>query len=253
MQDFPKLANALADLIAAARHVVVFTGAGMSTESGIPDFRSPGGIWTRMQPIQFGDFVRSPEARHESWRRTFSGERGLAGKAPNQGHQILADWMKAGKVAHIITQNVDNLHQLAGAPDEQITELHGNAGYARCLDCGRRHELQDLRGEYERTGQVRACDGCGGLLKTATISFGQPMPEAQMARAERETLACDLFVSIGSSLQVYPAAGFPELAKGNGAGLAIINREATALDAIADLVIHAEIGATLADANTRLS
>lgn len=235
----------LAQWMRAARHGVVFTGAGMSTESGIPDFRSPGGVWSRMQPIEFDDFLHSPEARHESWRRVFSGERGWTGKQPNAGHAVIADWVRSGRVAHVITQNVDNLHQISGVPDGQVTELHGNAGYARCLDCGERAELEDLRTEFERTGQVRSREACGGLLKLATISFGQTMPEAAMARAEQQTLACDLFLAIGSSLQVYPAAGFPEMAKAHGAKLAILNRETTGLDDIADLVIHAEIGVTL--------
>ena len=232
-------------MLGAARHAVVFTGAGMSTESGIPDFRSPGGIWTRMQPIMFDDFVRSPEARHESWRRTFDGERGLAGRQPNAGHAVLAQWVRTGRVAHIITQNVDNLHQASGVADDRMTELHGNASYARCLQCGRRYELEDLRPGYEQTGEVRPCDDCLGLLKLATISFGQPMPEAEMARAEREAQRSDLFVAIGSSLQVYPAAGLPQTAKANGARLVILNRDETPMDDWADLVIHAEIGATL--------
>lgn len=235
-----------------ARHVVVFTGAGMSTESGIPDFRSPGGVWSRMQPIEFDDFLSSLAARHESWRRVFSGERGWSGKQPNAGHRVIAEWVAAGRVAHVITQNVDNLHQASGVPDQQVTELHGNAGYARCLSCGERAELRDLRAEFDRTGQVRACDACGGLLKLATISFGQPMPEAAMARAEAETRACDVFLALGSSLQVYPAAGLPQMAQAHGARLVILNREATGLDAIADGVIHAEIGVTLAAIRTAL-
>ena len=236
----------LAQSMRTARHVVVFTGAGMSTESGIPDFRSPGGVWSRMQPIEFDDFLHSPEARHESWRRVFSGERGWTGKQPNAGHAVIADWVRAGRVAHVITQNVDNLHQASGVPDSQVTELHGNAGYARCLDCGARAELDKLRADFELLGEVRSCETCGGLLKLATISFGQAMPETAMEHAERETLACDLFLAIGSSLQVYPAAGFPEMAKTHGAKLVILNREETGLDAIADLMIHAEIGVALA-------
>lgn len=246
MDSVNPLAPQLARLMGAAQDVVVFTGAGMSTESGIPDFRSPGGIWSRMTPIQFQDFLRSPEARQESWRRTFAGERGLSGKQPNAGHRVLADWVRAGRVSCIITQNVDNLHQASGVADEKIIELHGNAGYASCLQCHARYELEDLRPEYERSGQVRPCEHCGGLLKLATISFGQPMPEAQMARAERATRGCDLFLAMGSSLQVYPAAGLPELARASGARLVIINRDPTPLDDTAELVINAGIGATLA-------
>jgi len=243
----------LAHWLAGARHAVVFTGAGMSTESGIPDFRSPGGVWSRMQPIEFSDFLRSPEARHESWRRTFSDTFGLADKRPNQGHDIIAAWVRAGRIAHVITQNIDNLHQRSGVADERVTELHGSAGHARCLDCGRRHELDVLRADFRKTGQVRACEGCGGLLKLATISFGQPMPEEAMARAERESATSDLFMAIGSSLQVYPASGLPQLARDKGAKLVILNREPTALDGIADLVIQAEIGATLTEVASRLT
>ncbi|MCK9514644.1 MAG: Sir2 family NAD-dependent protein deacetylase [Ottowia sp.] len=242
----------LARQLAAAQRVVAFTGAGMSTESGIPDFRSPGGIWSRMQPIQFQDFVRSAEAQRESWRRVFDGERDLSGKQPNIGHEVLARWVKAGRISHIITQNVDNLHQASGVADEHIIELHGNAGYVSCLECHQRYEIEDLRPEYELTGEVRDCDSCGGLLKVATVSFGQPMPDAEMARAERAAQDCDLFLSMGSSLQVYPAAGLPQAARAGGARLVIINREATPLDSLADLVIHAEIGATLAAAQQLL-
>lgn len=246
-------ALALARHIGAARGMVVFTGAGMSTESGIPDFRSPGGIWSRMAPIQFQDFLQSPQARCESWRRTFAGERGLSGKQPNAGHRVLAQWVAAGRVSHIITQNVDNLHQASGVADENVIELHGNAGYVRCLQCHRRYELEDLRPEYVQSGQVRACEDCGGLLKLATISFGQPMPEAEMARAEQAARACDLFLATGSSLQVWPAAGLPQLARDAGARLVILNRDPTPLDELADLVIHAEIGATLVRANRWLA
>lgn len=243
----------LAQYVAAARRVVVFTGAGMSTESGIPDFRSPGGIWSRMEPIQFQDFLRSPEARHESWRRTFDGERGLSGKQPNAGHRVLAQWVQTGRVSQIITQNVDNLHQASGVADASIIELHGNAGYARCLHCRKRHELEDLRPEYVQTGQVRPCDDCGGLLKLATVSFGQPMPEAEMAHAEQAARSCDLFLAMGSSLQVWPAANLPQVARAGGARLIILNRDATPLDELADWVIHAEIGATLAAAQRLLA
>jgi NAD-dependent deacetylase len=240
----------LAELVDAAARVAVFTGAGMSTESGIPDFRSPGGIWSRMQPIQYADFLNSKESRHEAWRRVFSGERDLVGKRPNSGHDVIARWTRAGKVSAVITQNVDNLHQLSGVPEARIIELHGNAGYATCLNCGARTELPDLEPEFRQEGEIGPCSRCGGTVKLATISFGQPMPEAAMDRAASETEACDLFLAIGSSLQVYPAAGFPEMAKRAGAKLAIVNREATPLDGLADLAVQGEIGATLEAADT---
>ncbi len=237
----------LADMITKANRVVVFTGAGMSTESGIPDFRSPGGVWSRMKPIYFQDFVASEERRQEAWRRTFSGAAGWTGAKPNDGHYAIARLVAAGKVGTVITQNVDNLHQESGIPADKVIELHGNASYATCLECGLRHELADLREPFLEHGEIPACRDCGGLVKTATISFGQPMPEGPMARAEAATLACDLFLVLGSSLVVFPAAAFPLQAKRHGARLAIVNREATDQDAFADLVLHDEIGAVLAE------
>ena len=235
----------LARLIADARRIVVFTGAGISTESGIPDFRSPGGVWSRMKPIYFQEFVADPEKRREAWERVFAGTAGWVGRKPNAGHAAVARLVAQGKVAAVITQNVDNLHQDSGVPDDQVIELHGNASYAACLTCGLRHELADLQAPFEATGAAPLCRACGGLLKTATISFGQPMPSGPMARAEAATLACDLFLAVGSSLVVYPAAGFPLMARRNGATLAILNREPTELDELADLVLHDEIGPTL--------
>jgi len=232
----------LARLIDDARRVVVFTGAGISTESGIPDFRSPGGVWSKMKPIYFQDFVASEDKRREAWTRTFNGTAGWTGRAPNAGHDAVARLVAAGKVSSVITQNVDNLHQDSGIPDDRVIELHGNASYATCLTCGLRHELHHLRPGFVEGGQIPACRACGAIVKTATISFGQPMPQEPMARAEAETLACDLFLVLGSSLVVYPAAGFPLLAKRNGATLAIVNREPTEQDPYADLVLREEIG-----------
>lgn len=235
----------LARLLSESRRVVVFTGAGMSTESGIPDFRSPGGVWSRMKPIYFQDFVASEERRREAWGRAFSGVAGWVGARPNSGHHAVARLVHSGKVSFVITQNVDNLHQDSGVPEDRIVELHGNASYATCLKCQLRHELADLKAPFLDHGVVPACRDCGGIVKTATISFGQPMPELAMARAEVASLDCDLFLVLGSSLVVYPAAGFPLLAKGAGARLAIVNREPTEQDSFADVVLHAEIGQVL--------
>jgi NAD-dependent deacetylase len=229
-------------MIAEAQRVVVFTGAGVSTESGIPDFRSPGGVWSRMKPIYFQDFVSDPAKRRESWERAFAGRAGWTGRQPNAGHHAVARLVADGKASAVITQNVDNLHQASGVAPDKLVELHGNASYAACLDCGERHELAELKESFLKAREIPYCRVCGGLVKTATISFGQPMPEGPMARAETETLACDLFLVLGSSLVVYPAAGFPLLAKRNGARLAIVNREPTDLDGFADLVLHDEIG-----------
>ena len=235
----------LAGLIRAARRTVVFTGAGMSTESGIPDFRSPGGIWTKMMPVEFQDYVRDPEARRMSWQRRFEMEETWNKVQPNDGHLAVAELVAQGRVSHVITQNIDALHQAAGVPDGQVIELHGNTRYAKCLDCGLRVEIPDIRAHFDLHGDAPACVACGGIVKTATISFGQPMPQDEMVRAEAAALACELMVVMGSSLGVYPAAGFPLMAKRNGAGLAILNRDETPQDRFADLVINNEIGPTI--------
>jgi NAD-dependent deacetylase len=238
----------LARVIERARQAVVFTGAGISTESGIPDFRSPGGIWTKMAPIDFSDFLVSEEARRETWRRRFAADDTWRNACPNRGHRAVAELVRRGTAAAVITQNIDGLHQASGVPAEQVVELHGNSTYAQCLDCATRYEIAELRTAFERDGTAPICGACGGWVKTATISFGQGMPVKAMRRAEVETLAADLFIVAGSSLVVYPAAGFPELAKRNGATLVIVNREPTGLDAIADLVLNRAIGETLGEA-----
>jgi NAD-dependent deacetylase len=231
-----------------ARSIVAFTGAGISTESGIPDFRSPGGIWTRYKPIEFGDFLASAEMRRESWRRKFATHETLQKATPNAGHRALARLVELGKMPAVITQNIDGLHQASGVPDSKVIELHGNTTYAACIDCRRRYELDWVREAFAVDEQLPVCTACGGHIKTATISFGQSMPEAAMERAQEAALAADLFIVLGSSLVVYPAAGFPIMAKRNGSRLVIVNREPTDQDDMADLVINAEIGATMSRA-----
>ena len=238
----------LARVIERARHAVVFTGAGISTESGIPDFRSPGGIWTKMAPIDFSDFLASEEARRETWRRRFAADDTWQNARPNRGHRAVAELVRRGAAVAVITQNIDGLHQASGVPAEQVIALHGNSTYAHCLDCAQRYEIAELRTAFESDGIAPVCAACGGWVKTATISFGQAMPVEAMRRAELETLVADLFIVAGSSLVVYPAAGFPELAKRNGATLVIVNREPTGLDPIADLVLNRAIGETLGTA-----
>ena len=235
----------LVGLIRSSRRAVIFTGAGMSTESGIPDFRSPGGIWTKMMPVEFQDYVRDPEARRVSWQRRFEMEDTWNAVQPNDGHRAVAELVAQGRVSHVITQNIDALHQAAGVPDGQVIELHGNTRYAKCLDCDRRVEIPDIRAHFDVHGEAPDCAGCGGIVKTATISFGQPMPQDEMLRAEAATLACDLMLVMGSSLAVYPAAGFPLMAKRGGARLAILNRDETPQDRFADLVVNAGIGPTM--------
>jgi NAD-dependent deacetylase len=235
-------------MLAEAKRAVVFTGAGISTESGIPDFRSPGGVWTKMAPIYFDEFLASEEARRETWRRRFEMEDIFKAAGPNRGHRAVDALVRRGKVSSVITQNIDGLHELSGIPRDKIIELHGNTTYATCLDCGERYEIADLRAAFARDCDVPPCDKCLGHVKTATVSFGQAMPVLAMKRAEQESLAADLFIVLGSSLVVYPAAGFPQLAKENGAALVIVNREETGLDRIADLVLHTPIGDTMGEA-----
>jgi NAD-dependent deacetylase len=227
-------------MVDRAERIVLFTGAGISTDSGIPDFRSPGGTWTKMKPIDFSDFMRSDAARRETWKRRFDMEETLRKAAPNRGHRACAELIRTGKASVVITQNIDGLHQDSGISDDKVIELHGNTTYAHCLDCGQRYDIGALRVDFEQDNIVPHC-ACGGWVKTATVSFGQSMPVDAMRRAERETLLADLFVVIGSSLVVYPAAGFPELAKRNGARLAIVNLQPTGLDDMADLVLNRSI------------
>ncbi|MGY8683521.1 Sir2 family NAD-dependent protein deacetylase [Bradyrhizobium sp. UFLA05-153] len=235
----------LGDMIAAARTIVPFTGAGISTECGIPDFRSPGGLWTRNRPIPFDQFVASQEARDESWRRRFAMEPTFAAAEPGRGHRALASLYRAGKAPAVITQNIDNLHQVSGFAPDHVIELHGNTTYARCIGCGETYQLDWVKRRFDADGAAPDCTVCAEPVKTATISFGQAMPEDAMQRATELVQQCDLFIAIGSSLVVWPAAGFPMMAKDCGARLAIINREPTEQDDIADLVIHHDIGETL--------
>ena len=238
----------LKEAIGAARRIVAFTGAGISTESGIPDFRSPGGIWSKYKPIYFDDFMASDEMRREAWRRKFATDETMLKAEPNAGHRALAKLVEQGRLSAIITQNVDGLHQRSGVPDSKVIELHGNTTYATCLDCGQRYDLEPIRKAFLGADELPVCEKCDGIVKTATISFGQAMPEIQMVRAQDEAMHCDLLIVLGSSLVVYPAAGFPQIARRNGAKLIILNRDTTDQDDEADLVIHAEIGPTLSRA-----
>lgn len=227
-----------------ARRIVVFTGAGISTESGIPDFRSPGGLWSRLRPVPFQEFLASEDARRAAWALTLSLHARLADVEPNRGHRAVAELARRGKLVAVITQNIDGLHQRAD-PAQVVIELHGTSAYAICLDCGARYEIEPIRQAFEAQGRVPYCTHCGGPVKAATISFGQAMPQAAMAAAERATRDADLFLVLGSSLVVHPAAGLVDLAKLAGARVVIVNREATDYDAIADLVVGGEIGAVL--------
>ncbi len=236
----------LREMFAAAETVVPFTGAGISTECGIPDFRSPGGLWARTKPIPYDLFVSSQDMRDEAWRRRFAMERYFSAAEPGRGHRALASMHRAGKIPAVVTQNVDNLHQRSGFSADRVVELHGNTTYAVCLDCDQRYELGWIHEKFEAAGErAPDCMSCGGYIKTATVSFGQSMPQDALRRADELAQDCDLFVSIGSSLVVWPAAGMPLRAKQNGARLVIINREPTEFDEIADLVVRSDIGEVL--------
>ena len=249
--DVGEAAESLTRFLREASIVTGFTGAGISTECGVPDFRSPGSPWMVNKPIPYSAFVASQEARNEAWRRKFTMDDTYAGAKPAAGHAALHALFSSGKMPLLITQNIDGLHQASGVPSEAVIELHGNGTYAKCLDCGARHELNAIRPRFEADGFAPECVQCGGILKSATVSFGQAMPALEMKRAVEATLACDLFIAIGSSLVVFPAAGLPKVAHENGAKLVIINREVTTLDPIADMVIRADIAEVLSRVETQ--
>lgn len=242
----PAARHLLHQAIRDSRRLVIFTGAGLSTESGVPDFRTSGSPWMANKPIPFEAFVASPLARKEAWRRKFTMDDSFAGAQPSPVHRLLADFVHEGRAIGLITQNIDGLHQAAGTPLEKLVELHGNGTYATCLDCGLRHELADIRPVFEAEGRAPTCRDCDGAVKSATISFGQRMPEAAMRQADSWSRAADLFLVIGSSLVVHPAAQLPLVAKAAGAALIIVNREPTPLDDAADLVVRGEIGRVFA-------
>jgi NAD-dependent deacetylase len=237
----------LQHLIEKSKNLVFFTGAGISTNSGIPDFRGPKGVWKTATPIYFQDFISSKEKRVESWGKKFSNELSIDSAKPNIGHLKLAEIMNSKEESHLITQNVDNLHQDSGIDDSKITELHGNATYAKCLDCSRKYELSSLKEDFLLTKEPPVCRECKGLIKTATISFGQAMPEEEMITAQRVSIKSDLFICLGSSLAVFPAADLPLLAKETGANLVIINNEPTQMDHLSDLVINRDISEVLSE------
>jgi NAD-dependent deacetylase len=238
-------AQALALHLRRSRRTVVLTGAGMSTECGIPDFRSPGSPWLANPPMPFDQFLASEEARREAWRRKFALDDHHKGAAPGAGHLALARLVQQGSVDLVITQNIDNMHQNAGVPADKVIELHGNGTYARCLDCGRRHELASCRRMLEEERRAPHCEACGGIVKSATISFGQAMPQHEMRRATLAAAEADLMLAIGSSLVVYPAAGLPLLASQRGAVFLILNRGETGLDDEASERFDAEAGPVL--------
>jgi NAD-dependent deacetylase len=237
----------VARLLSAARSAVVLTGAGISTESGIPDFRSPGGVWSKYRTVYFDEFLASADGRHEYWRQKCEMHADFAAAQPNAGHEVLARWEAGGRVRGTITQNIDGLHQLAGS--RRVLELHGTARQAACLDCAARYDIDPLVAQFLSTNAVPTCPACGGRLKHATISFGQSLSPDVLMEATRLARQADLMLAIGSSLVVTPAADLPRIAKDRGARLVIINRDPTPLDPLADAVLRGSIGELLATIN----
>ena len=235
----------LARILVSSRRIVAFTGAGISTESGIPDFRSPGGIWDRYAPIDFKDFLGDPEARRETWRRALHTYPVVLAAEPNPAHYALLDLERRGKLSAVITQNIDGLHQKAGHAADRVIELHGNAHGVRCLSCNERYGREDVHRRVVRGEEEPDCGKCGGILKPTSVSFGEPMPAEEMRRAQTVASQCDLFLVVGSSLVVYPAANIPRYALQVGASLAIVNATSTPLDDLASVVLRGRAGELL--------
>ena len=234
----------LAKWVREATSAVAFTGAGISTESGIPDFRSPGGVWAKYQPVDYRDFMRDADARHEYWRQKSEAHRDFADAKPNTGHQVLADWERAGRLRGVITQNIDGLHQLAGS--REVLELHGTAREVKCQDCLARFPAESYVEQFLATQVVPRCPECQSeRLKHATVSFGQQLSADVLQKSIAWTKKADVCLAMGSSLVVEPAASLPRMMKEYGGWLVIINRDATPLDGVADLVLRGGIGETL--------
>lgn len=232
-------------LVEEANHIVILTGAGISTESGVPDFRSPGGLWEQFRIVEYGEYVESEAARIEDWQRRFHMKDQIGAVEPNIGHKVIAGWLNSGKAKCLVTQNVDGLHQRGGAPQDKIIEIHGNATTASCISCSLDHSMELCRRLFSETGESPKCRSCGGLVKADIVMFGERMPEEKTNRAFTLSETADLFIAIGTSLVVQPAAVLPLHAKRNGAKMVILNREPTELDRFADCVVNGEIGEVL--------
>jgi NAD-dependent protein deacetylase/lipoamidase len=245
VSDAQRLARLLMD--SGRGGTVVFTGAGVSTESGIPDFRSPGGLWTRYAPIDYADYLRDPEMRRESWRRGLHTYPPMAAARPNAAHQAIAAWFAAGLVNGVVTQNIDGLHHQAGVPDAHVIELHGNAHWIACLQCHARFDRPSVHARVEAGEVDPECEHCGGILKAATVSFGQPLPLEAIEAAQKLHASARLCLVIGSSLVVYPAATLPETTLEAGGELAIVNFTETHLDRFATLLSREPAAAMLGE------
>ena len=242
----------LARIVEEASDLVFFTGAGVSTASGINDFRSPGGVWSRMKPIEYADFLADEAVRLEDWRRRFRFTRQFLAVEPNVAHRVVAGLVAQGRARGVVTQNIDGLHARAGLDPDRLVELHGNGLSAACLECAAPYALDALERGIEETGRAPICSRCGGIVKARVVSFGQPMPEEPIGRASEWALACDAMIAVGSSLVVNPAARLPEIARRTGARLVIVNREPTPLDERADLVVRQEISSVFEALGRRL-
>lgn len=238
--------NKVAEMIAASKKLVIFTGAGISTESGIPDFRGPDGLWTKVDPEDFtiDKFMRSSETRRNVWYLFVEGG-ALLDAAPNRAHLAIAELEKMNKLSSIITQNIDNLHQKAGSNPKKVHELHGNMLWLVCLDCGARYPVAEMRKKHPSPDHFPVCEKCQGLMKPDVVFFGEMLPQDTLMSAQIESTKCDLFMVIGSSLVVYPAAYMPVYAKQSGAKIVIINMGDTGQDNIADIFINAPAGDTM--------
>jgi len=239
--------DSVSDMVIQLKKLVGFTGAGISTESGISDFRSPGGIWDRFDPgeLNYQSFMASETGREKYWEFSKLLWPTIADAKPNPGHYAIAELYRLDKLDCVITQNIDSLHQKSGVPEEKVIELHGTLKWVICLECGKRYPREQIQDRLDSGIKVPRCDSCGGIMKPATVAFGQPMPELETHQAEVRAAACDLFLAVGSSLVVYPAAQMPLIAKDNGAKLIIINLEPTPHDYSADIVIHEKTGPVL--------
>jgi NAD-dependent deacetylase len=235
---------ALIEIARPARDITAFTGAGISTESGIPDYRGPGGVWERNAPPTLSDFRENLDTRRQYWEERRERYPVLRDTEPNAGHLALARLESAGRLSHVITQNIDGLHQKAGSDPERTIELHGTAHRVRCLDCGASWPADEIQTRLELE-PLPACEICGGMLRAATVLFGQAMPEDALRRAFDVARASDLMLVVGSSLVVQPAARLPQIAVASGARLAIVNNEPTPLDSLADVVVRSSAGAVL--------
>jgi NAD-dependent deacetylase len=243
-----------AEWILQSQHLVVFTGAGLSTESGIPDFRSPGGVWSRYNPADFDfqNFLASEASREKYWQMATEMFATIREARPNPAHLAIYELDRLGKLEVVITQNIDGLHEKAGHALEKIIELHGTALHVSCLNCGKRYNRDEIQERIKQGIKAPVCDDCRGPLKPATISFGQAMPERETREAYRRSAASDLFIVIGSSLVVQPAASLPLAAKQGGARLVIINRDPTPYDDLADLVIPGQAGSIMSGIVTQV-